>query len=167
MKEKALVPISNGSVQLREPRVMEVKLANVPPGVTVVNLQRIGDLSGVLDGRWKSKCDFLLICPTDGVDEAIFVELKKNLSDEDKGKEQLRRSLPYLEYLRSVCRIEHGSATRVSARYVLIGEKLSPLIAKQRVSGGHFVSHGQYLDIKVRMLVGNRLRFGWLWGDPD
>ena len=45
-------------------------------------------------GDLKKICDYLLIGQLDGSDYAIFVELKKTLREEEKPKEQLRRSLP-------------------------------------------------------------------------
>lgn len=144
---------------------MKVVIAPVPQGVIVVNMQRIGSLSGIKDGPWKKICDYLLFCPVDDGEEAIFVELKRNLSDGSEGKEQLRRSLPYLDYLRSLCRIEYGrsvSPKRMSTRYAVIAEKTSPRLAKQSVSGGHFASVETYRDIAILRLVGKRLRFEWL-----
>ena len=112
-------------------------------------------------------CDYLIIRRHANRDDAIFVELKRTLSDEEQGKEQLRRSLPYLDYLRSVCRIEYGP-TQLSARaatwYVLIGKKISPRLGKQRVSGGHRLSDVRYRDIKVSRFVGTRVQFAWLGG---
>ena len=171
LKEKALVPIQNGSVALHEPNVMKIELADIPDGVTIINMRKIGRLSGLRDGEWQKVCDYLVICPTGDADEAIFVELKKTLSEGKRGREQLRRSLPHLDYLRSVCRIEYGSATRaarVPARYVLIGQRVSPSLAKQRVSGGHLVPGEAYHGIEVRRLVGTRFSFSWLAkGEPD
>ena len=164
LKDKALVPVRNGNVVLDEPSVMKIELADIPDGVTIINMRRIGRLSGLRDGEWQKVCDFLVIRRADGANEAIFVEMKKTLS-EKKGMEQLRRSLPHLQYLRSVCRVEHGSAnvaSRMSARYVLIGQRAVPLLAKQRVSGGHRLPSEAYRGIEVHRLVGGRLPFAWL-----
>ena len=53
LDHKARVPVSNGEVRLREPRVMDVVLADVPTGVRVINMRRIGSLSGIREGAWK------------------------------------------------------------------------------------------------------------------
>ena len=166
IKDGALVPIKDGRVELREPKVMTVVVAGLPDCARVINMRKIGRLSGIRDGYWKQSCDYLLVCRTGGGDEAVFVELKRTLSDKWKGMEQLRWSLPYLDHLRSVCRIEYGaSPRRVPARYVMIGEKPSPRLAKQRVSGGHALPDVSHEGNAIRRLVGSRLRFSWLRGD--
>lgn len=166
VEPKALVPIRNGEVRLRERNVMDVVLAEIPAGVMVINMRRIGSLSGIREGAWKKACDYLLIRRTEGGNEAVFLELKKNLAD-PRGKEQLRRSLPYLDYIRSLCRIEYGassSAKRVPARYVLIGKRTSPGLAKQGVTAGPVFSSEPYEGITIQRFVGSRIRFAWLDG---
>ena len=166
MKDDALVPIKDGQVELREREVMTVVVAGLPDGATVINMDKIGQLKGIQDGHRKQSCDYLLVCRTGGADEAVFVELKRTLSDERKGMEQLRWSLPYLDLLRSVCRIEYGtSPRRVPARYVMIGKKTTPHLAKQRVSGDPALPNVSHQGIKIHRLVGSRLRFSWLKGD--
>ena len=166
MDDKARVPVSNGEVRLRERNVMDVVLAEIPAGVMVINMRRIGSLSGIREGAWKKACDYLLIRRSEGGNEAVFVELKKNLAD-PRGKEQLLRSLPYLDYIRSLCRIEYGaisSPKRVLVRYVLIGKRTSPGLAKQGVTAGPVFSSEPYEGITIQRFVGSRLRFAWLDG---
>ena len=166
MKDEALVPIKDGQVELREPQAkMKVVVAGLPDGARVIDLDEIGKLKGIRNGPWKQSCDFLLVCRTRGSDEVVFVELKRTLSDERKGMEQLRWSPPYLDHLRSVCRIEYGaSPRRVPARYVMIGEKPSPRLAKHRVSGGHAFPNVSHAGITIQRFVGSRIRFAWLDG---
>ena len=163
LEDKVRVRIRDGSAALREPNVMKVDVVGIPDGVTIVNLQRIGRLSGIRDGRWLRICDFLVICPAEGGSyRAFFVELKKTVS-ETNGLDQLRRSLPHLDYIRSLCRIEHGPAGRVEVRYALIGLRVGPSLAKQRVSTGHRLPSEAFRGITVhRMLAGTRLPFAWL-----
>ena len=56
---------------------------------------------------------------------AAFIELKKTLDEDDKPREQLRRSLPFLEYLRWLCCIHYGDAAPadIEVRYAVIGER--------------------------------------------
>lgn len=165
MKDTALVRVENGRVELRAEE-MTVSVTGLPDVATVINMDRIGALSGIRDGHRKRKCDYLLVCRTGGGNEAVFVELKLKLSDELKAKEQLRWSLPYLDHLRSACRVEYGaSPRRVRARYVMIGEKTSEYLAKQRVAGGHSLPSVSHEGITIRRFVGSRLRFSWLRGD--
>ena len=166
MKDDALVPIKDGQVELREANVMTVVVTGLPDGATVIDMDEMGELKGIGDGPWKRSCDYLLVCRTGGGDEAVFVELKRTLSDEQKAKEQLRWSLPYLNHLRSVCRIEYGaSPRRVPVHYVMIGEKTTRHLAKQRVSGDPTLPNVSHHGITIHRLVGSRLRFSWLKGD--
>lgn len=165
MKDTALIPVRDGRVALRAEK-MTVSVVGLPDAATVIDMGEMGELRGIQDGHRKQKCDYLLVCRTGGADEAVFVELKLKLSDGKKAKEQLRWSLPYLDHLRSVCRVEHGaSPRRVPARYVMIGERPSPRLSKQRVSGGHALPNVSHEGIAIRRLVGSRLRFSWLRGD--
>ena len=147
---------------------MKVEVAGVPSGVTAIDMRRIGNLSGVKYGKWKQSCDYLLVCEFEGKDVAVFVELKKTLGpDQKKGMEQLRRSLPLLEYLRSICRIHHGVKTDnsgVDTRYFLIGEKISQRLDKQRVKSSRGLSTPteKHEDITVNIFVGSRVRFDLL-----
>ena len=167
LKDGLLVPIRDGWVELREPKVMTVVVAGLPDGAAVIDMRKIGSPSGIRDGPWKQSCDYLLVCRTGGgVDEVVFVELKRTLTDEEKAKEQLRWSLPYLDHLRSVCRIEYGASPgRVPVRYVIVGKRTTPYLAKQRVSGDPALPNVSYQGITVHRLVGSRLHFSWLKGD--
>ena len=167
LEDRVKVPVQNGKIKLRERGVMDVEVDGVPPGATVVNMRRIGSFSGLGNGPWKKICDFLLVWRSEGMDRAIFVELKKTLSDGIRGSEQLRRSLPYLDYLRAVCRIEYCSeipSRRVPVRYVLIGKRSSPKLAKQRVTRGYSFPDMSHRGITVKRLVGRRFRFARLRG---
>ena len=164
LADKALVfPRSDGSTILREKNVMELEVADIPSDITIINMRRIGSLPGVKDGEWKQVCDFLLLFEEEGEDYAIFVELKKTLNVEDKkGTEQLRRSLPFLEYLRSVCEIHYGvesSKLRKIVGYCLVGNQNSQRLDKQHVKVGRPLPSEKYKGISVDMFVGERIRF--------
>ena len=146
---------------------MNVEVDGVSRGTTVINMRKIGSFSGLGSGPWKKICDFLLVLRSDGADHAIFVELKKTLSDGIKGSEQLRRSLPYLDYLRAVRRIAYRleiPPRRIPVRYVLIGARSSPKLAKQRVARGYSSPDMSHHGITVKRLVGRRFRFARLGG---
>ncbi len=165
MKSDVLVPVKDGRVELREPEVMTVVVVGLPTGSAVINMGKMGSLRGIEDGHRKQSCDYLLVCRSGDRDEAVFIELKRTLSDERKGMEQLRWSPPCLDHLRSVCRIEYGaSPRRVPARFVIIGEKSSPRLAKQRISGGQALPNVSHEGITIQRFVGSRIRFSWLKG---
>ena len=165
LTDKTLVsPRSDGRTFLREKDVMELEVADIPSDITIINMQRIGSLSGVKHGKWKQVCDFLLLYEEEGKGYAIFVELKKTLNEKskEKGKEQLRRSLPFLKYFRSVCEIHYGSDSdkpRLIVRYAVVGARNSGRLDKQHVKAGHPLPSENHKGITVGMFVKERIRF--------
>ncbi len=167
---KALTPQpTNDGIRLREKGVMEVQVVNPPPDLTTVAMKKLGRLSGMKDGEWTQVCDYLLVYPRKGKDHVIFVELKKTLHEgRGKAMEQLRRSLPFLEYLRSVCEIQFGGepvSRRIAVQYLLIGERTrSRLDKKQSVSPdpARKLEKQDYRNIAVTTFVGSRVRFDLL-----
>ena len=157
-------PKTGKKVILREEKVMKVEVAEVPPHLTAVDMRQIGCLSGLKSGSWKKICDYLLVFNQSDRDYAIFVELKNTLyEDKAEGMEQLRRSLPYLEYLRSVCEIHYDSETikrNINVRYSLIGKQANHRLDKQPVKAGNPLPSEDYENISVDMFVGERINFG-------
>lgn len=149
-----------GSIHLREESAeMCVKIAPLPAPMAVIRIEGVGHLRGLRDGPWKRICDYLLVFETGNASHAVFVELKKTSTDEQKPREQLRRSLPILEYLRSACRIEHGSASSespVTVSYLMICEKRSMRLDKQPVRAEPAVRTREetYEDITIRTFIG-------------
>ena len=171
-----------GSVTLQDSQSnMEVKLIRVPmPFLTIpmshepirgkrTNLDP-SHLPALQDrGDLKKICDYLLIGQSDGNDYAIFVELKKTLrEEEDKPNEQLRRSLPILDYLLSVCAVEHGSGEHnLTIGYILIAEQEINMLNKQRVQGeeAEKVQEQTYKSTQITTFVGTSMHFATLIGN--
>ena len=167
LKDKALVPRTNaGSMILKEKRVMKVEVTGMPLGVTAIDIEKIGSFSGLNDGEWKQRCDYLLVYEVEGQNIAIFVELKKTLNqDNKKAMEQLRRSPPILKYLHSVYRIHYGIESEkpvMTTRYFLIGEKINQRLDKQPVPLGRPLPSVDHKNITVNKFVGPRIRFDLL-----
>ena len=166
LKDKTLVlPKSGRDMIIEEKKVMKVEVTQMPSDVTVINMRKVGHLPGVNDGELTQICDYLLISKSEGMDHAIFIELKKTLRENKKGMDQLRRSLPILDYLRSMCQIHYGVMTNRSAlkvRYFLIGTKNDPRIDKQRVRPQIDVEKENYEDIEVHTFLGERIQFDLL-----
>lgn len=99
-------------------------------------------------------------------DSALFVELKKTLGDRaTDGHEQLRRSLPILRYLETMCAIHFNAmASRRSAlvRYALIGNRGSRRLDKQRVRARGAPRVEPYKGIQVVSVIGERVAFASL-----
>ena len=153
-----------GSIYLREKRAgMCVEVPPLPAPVAAIRIEGVGHLPGLREGRsWTRICGYLLVFETGNVSHAVFVELKKTWSDKPKPREQLRRSLPILEYLRSACRIEHGSASiesPVTVSYLLICERGSMRLDKQPVRAGPAAGTRKetYENITIRTFIGTSL----------
>lgn len=84
-------------VKLIEHRAnMSVVVVGMDTRATAIHIDGLA-LSGLAEGGWNQKCDYLLVLRYDATYCAVFVELKKTLTDEEKPLEQLRHSLPFLE----------------------------------------------------------------------
>lgn len=166
LEERARIPVKNGTILLREKRVMDVKVVAVPQGSTVISLEKIGSLGGVR-GKFQSRCDYLVLFRLDGKDTAVFIEIKKRIRETSKGLEQLRMSPPYLAYLRSLCQVvfngKKGNIPQISIHYVLVGKRTTPFFDKQRVSDAQGFPIVTYQGIEVRIVVGKLIQFDQLW----
>lgn len=161
LKENLLEPEREGSsIYLRERSAgMRVKIAPLPAPMAVIRIDRAGHLPGLRDGPWKRICDYLLVFETGNASHAVFVELKKTSTGEQRPKEQLRRSLPILEYLLSACRIEHGSASSespVTVSYLMVCERGSMRLDKQpvRADPAGRIREETYENVTIRTFIG-------------
>ena len=74
--------LKDGETRLREKGVMEVEIIEIPAASTVVDIRKMGQLSGIRSGICGRRSDYLVVNDEGGRDRAVFVELKKTL-DED------------------------------------------------------------------------------------
>ncbi len=114
---------------------MSVDVTGITHRATTISVHRLGRLSGLEEGPWDQRCDYLIVVDKGASYRAAFIELKKTLDEDHKPREQLRRSLPFLEYLRSLCSIEFegGALSDVEVRYAVIGERGQHRLDKQTV----------------------------------
>lgn len=159
---KELAPSGN-EVVLKESNIMQVSVIGVPADAVVINLNRIGSLSGIERGSWKQSCDYMILFRLGEQDSVLFVELKKTVRDLS-GHEQLRRSLPILDYLNRMCAIHFKTdIARPEVRYVLIGERGSARLDKQRIRPGQEPQVDDHENIKVTSVLGPSVAFGAIW----
>ena len=160
-----VTPDAKGSVTLREQDVMDVMVAQVPLAAIAVNLEKMGGLSGVKKGPWRQRCDYMFVLDTDGKDhEVVFIELKKSLdaAKKEKAMEQLRRSPPVLMYLKSLCDLQYNGEVELSSpslRYLVIGEKSSERLDKQRVRPVPARETETFKKIQVGIVIGSHFGF--------
>lgn len=104
-------------------------------------------------------CDYLIIVQSGGNNCVVFVEMKRSLGGEaqEKGREQLRRSLALWDYLCSVCKIEckckiaPDVSVKYVPKYVLIAE--NPLDKNRTYRAGDpEVSRDQHEGIEIKTL---------------
>ena len=144
---------------------MTVRLFGVPAGVAVLIMRQRGGIDHLpffKTSELKQVCDYLLIARFDSHIHAIFVELKKTLTQEQKPREQLRRSLPLLDYLLSVKEVDCGSTCarpELKTSYVLIGEKGNERIDKQRTRVEPELEKIRHESIDIRAGVGTAFPF--------
>lgn len=148
-----------GHVVLRERdpnAVMKVSVTDIPLSAAVVRVGRLQHLSGIENGRWKKICDYLVVIPDGERSWAVLVEMKKTLAVAEKAEEQLRRSIPVVEYLRSLCEIELEKPIHVVMRYVVLVEKGSGRFDKERtrVTTGIQSEKELFGDSQVETIVG-------------
>lgn len=159
----------DGGIVLRDGQSrMEVRVVDTPATAAAVRLERIGHSSGLQDGPWKRVCDYLLVVESGERPHAIFIELKKTLTEELHPRDQLRRSTPLLAYLRAVCEVESddGAAGSISTRYFIVAEKGGPRLDKQSVKTepARRVRSVQFGNMTIRTFIGTRISLATLLG---
>ena len=114
---------------------MVIDVTGIRWRATTIRIDRIVGLSGLSQGDWNQRCDYLMVIDKGGTYCAAFIELKKTLDQDRKPWEQLRRSLPFLEYLSSLCCIhfEDTAPAEIDVRYAVIGERGQLRLDKQAV----------------------------------
>lgn len=158
------------SIVLQErPADMRVEVLGLPAAFIAIRTERIGHVSRINDGSWKRICDYLLVTESGDRIHAVFVELKKTQTEEEKPRGQVRRSLPLLQYLRSMWEIEsetplgeHG----IAVHYSILFERTSPRLAKQAVRSDPTrpVREEEYKGLTIRTFVGTSVAFATLTG---
>lgn len=170
LKPDKLVPVApGGGIVLRDPQSrMKVHVVDAPATVAAVRLERIGHSSGLRDGPWKRVCDYLLVVESGERTDAIFIELKKTLTEEIPPRDQLRRSAPILEYLRAVCEVESddGAARSISKRFFIVAERGGRRLDKQwvKTEPAGRVQSVQFGNLTIRTFIGTRVSLATLLG---
>ena len=149
---------------------MRVKVVGLPAEFTAIQMERVGHAPGLGDGRFIRICDYLLVAESDTNTQAVFIELKKTATTDKQPREQLRRSLPLLEYLRSVCEVEHRTTfdrSDISTHYCIVFERNSLRLDKQpvRTEPARRIQDEEYKDIRVRVCVGTPVSLATLTGE--
>ena len=97
-----------------------------------------------------------MLIPGGRTSRAILIEMKKTLSDAGLAREQLRRSVPVVKYLQSLCEVESERPMQVVVRHVVIAEKAIGRFDKEptRVTKGSRSQKNVYKGNQVETIVG-------------
>lgn len=127
--------------------------------------RRIGLLRDVR-GKWNLICDYMLFGMVDSTWHAVLVEMKKTATYNSRPREQLRWSLPVLDYIRQTCELEFEHAIiRPKVSYAILFEQLHQRIDKGTVLGTYPPFEPEtWKGISIRTFVGDRFRFRDLVG---
>ena len=165
LNKKVIETSRKDSITLLEeyenPPAMEVEVVALSTHVTAIRMSECSHSSALGDGPWRKMCDYLLIITSDCEIHVIFVELKKTLTPNRKetAQEQLRRSLPFLDYLLSVCKIEGSNVekTQITTKYVIIAERLRKISKERGLSKARKAVTEHYKGIDIAMFGTTRL----------
>lgn len=178
LKRDVMVPVKDGGIELRDRQSgMKVRIV-IPPGLArlaAINVERVGHFGKLRDrgseraGHLRRICDYLLIVESGDSTPVVFVELKETWSEEEKPRDQLRRSLPLLEYLRSVCEIEYERRPGeygIQLHYWIIFEKHTRTLNRQpvHVDPARMPRVEEYNGITIRTVVGKSFPLTTLTG---
>lgn len=160
--------LDGGTVELKECKSdMCVTVTGLPAVSAKIRMESGHHASKVRDGKCKQICDYLLVAESGDRTDAILVELKKTRTEERKPLEQLRRSLPVLEYLRSMYEVKSETSLqgRLHVHYSILFEQPSKRLAKQPVRVKPETASETYKGIEIRTSVGTWVRLAVLTGD--
>lgn len=112
-------------------------------------------------GKWNLVCDYILFGNVDGVWHVVLIEMKKTVGHHLHGKEQLRRSLPVVDYLRQTCELEfEESIASPKISYALLYHQVSPRLDKGLMkSPTGLFKRGEWKSIIIKKYKQHRLRF--------
>lgn len=158
-------------LDLREPGAhMRVKVTALPSNLIAIRISRIGHSSALRQepaSDWNKRCDYVLLNDLGDRCNVVLVELKKTLNAKKVAAEQLRRSLPIVKYLLSVCEVERGRAWPMSVHYALIAEKQGRLLDKQRTrQPSAFLTTEHFDGVDVAVFVGTTFSAAQLAASP-
>ena len=163
-------PDQNGLLTLREDRgddlQMKVEVRQVPSTTTAIRLPESTAHSILRQSRgksWLKSCDYLLVDEGERECRVAMVELKSQLHQDDRGLEQLRRTLPLAKYILSVCEVELQCSWCHRFNYVLIAEKGGRIDKQRARSYPHpQVETRDHENIEVGVGVGTQFNFSSL-----
>lgn len=146
---------ADGTTILRDEKTCFV-ITGLPPSSIVVKMEKIGHLNTLEGRKLRWRCDYLISVAHDDHDQIILLETKKTLHDSSRPKEQIRRSIPILKYLVSLCEIENERSWNIIKYFSVIAEKDANRLDKQptHVEPGLLSRLENYKGIDISFVIG-------------
>ncbi|MCY3746807.1 MAG: hypothetical protein OXH05_11310 [Acidobacteria bacterium] len=134
--------------------------------LTAVRMDKFSH-SSMLDGGWKV-CDYALFRERKdrAASDVILIELKKSKSNDSSSSEQLRQSVPILEYLDGLARAvaspddDPAESSPRDVHYVVLYERHAPLLDKQVTHAASITAtgHMSYRGMNIHWRIGRHAR---------
>ena len=168
VEDVALVPANaDGVLLMDEQSGMQVQvLASVPVTAIRLGSTGVGHVPRLnIHAGLNLICDYLLFVELHGHTHCVLVELKATW--EPRAREQVRRSLPLLEYLRAVCEVDRETPfddATIETGYMVICKKRRLNKQTMRTDPAK-TTHGEdYRNIRVRTYIGTTISLAILTG---
>lgn len=139
---------------------MTFNVTGVSDEAVAIRVDRIQHLKALAPSRelqLNLACDYLLVEGSAGRTQqlAVLLELKETIGYDSRPREQLRRSLPILRYLRSVCEVHFMQQVALQEKYVLVGKAFHSSFDKQSIRFERGRPHNEdYRGIRIKVMVG-------------
>ena len=168
VEDLALAPANADGVLLTDEQSgMRVQvLARVPVTAIRLGSAGVGHVPRLnLHAGLNLICDYLLVAELNGRTHAILVELKATW--EPRARDQVRRSLPLLAYLRAVCEIEREAPFddgSIETGYLVVCEHRRLNKQTSRAEPARTADSEDYRNIRVRTYIGTTVSLEILTG---
>lgn len=167
--EDALLSVSDGeesTLVLCEENVMKVHVTDAHQTDLVAIRMKSGSsrlnlLKPEQKGRWNLVCDYILFGYVGGIGHVVLIEMKKKVGPDRHWKEQLRWSLPVVDYLRQICELKfEESIASPKISYALLYKEVNSRLDKGLMkSATGLLKREEWKSIIIKTYKQHRLRF--------
>ena len=146
---------------------MTVEITDSPSDIVTVGLHKFSHFSTLIGENTRRKADYILVFQEGCNTHAVIIELKLNLENADRYRQQVRRSLPFFQYFRSACEINYEHKyddSSLAMHYIVIAEKETAKFDKQpvKIDKSRWPEKECYKDIVIHKFVGVSIPFSQL-----
>ena len=170
LKAEALEEFADGKVVLTDrqaPHGIERQSVTLLAGDTDLVAVRMDKFShpSMLEGGWR-KCDYAVFLEQQGQTEAVLIELKRSKANDSLSREQLRQSVPLVDYLATAAGVESSKDSdpadrvKLNVHYVVLYQRDGLLLDKQATHAAAVQAAGrlEYRGLTIRWRIGGSAR---------